>query len=355
MAIPRSKYVSDNEIGVYHCISRCVRRAFLCGQDVVTGKNFSHRKNWIVDRLRYLASIFAIEVCCYSVMENHSHEVLRTRPDMVAGWSDYEVAVHWLMLCPQKSRNKKPLPALEEQIQALAACSGRIAVLRKRLSSISWFMARLNEHIARAANKEDAIKGRFWEGRFKCQALLDEAAIAACMSYVDLNPIRAGIAATPEQSDFTSIQERIRAWQREQKASVPDKAISIKTEMQKLEDVVGGAYTEDGWLCPIQSNARRKGILQMTEAEYFDLIDRCGRMIRSDKRGSIDPKLDPILIRIGAIPERWIDTVISFRSKFQLAVGSPENLRKFATRIGSHWLKGLKAARSAFKLPSQNI
>ena len=76
-------------------------------------------------------------------------------------------------------------------------------------------MAQLNEFIARAANKEDKVKGRFWEGRFKCQTLLDEAAIAACMVYVDLNPIRSGVATTPEGSEFTSIQERIRAWQKE--------------------------------------------------------------------------------------------------------------------------------------------
>jgi hypothetical protein len=354
MAIPRSKYVTNREIGVYHCISRCVRRAFLCGQDAVTGKDFSHRKNWIVDRLRYLASIFAIEVCCYSVMENHSHEILRTRPDIVAIWSDQEVAAHWLMLCPQKCRKKgKLIPSLEEQIRALASCSERIAVLRKRLSSVSWFMAKLNEHIARAANKEDRVKGRFWEGRFKCQVLLDEAAIAACMSYVDLNPIRAGIASTPEESDFTSIQERIRAWQKGQNASVPDITISINAEIPK--DVVAVSNPNDCWLCPIQSNAHRRGILQMTEAEYFNLVDRSGRMIRSDKRGSMDPKLAPILIRIGAIPETWSETVSSFESIFRLAAGHPENLRNFANQIGSHWLMGVRTARSAFALSSQNF
>jgi hypothetical protein len=283
--------------------------------------------------LRYLASIFAIEVCCYSVMENHSHEVLRTRPDIVAIWTDQQVAAHWLTLCPQKCRNKgNPIPSLEEQIQALASCSERIAVLRKRLSSVSWFMAKLNEHIARAANKEDGVKGRFWEGRFKCQALLDEAAIAACMSYVDLNPIRARIAATPEQSDFTSIQERIRSWQKEQTTS--------------------DSSSNDSWLCPIHSNARRRGILQMTEEEYFDLVDRSGRMIHSNKRGSMDPKLAPILIRIGAIPESWCHTISSFRSIFRLAAGCPENLRKFANQIGSRWLKGVRTARSTFALPS---
>ena len=188
MALPRSKYVREGQEGVYHCFSRCVRRAFLCGFDVVTGRDFSHRKAWVVDRLRYLAAIFAIEVCAYAVMETHDHTILRTRPDIVATWSDREVARRWLTLFPQHRgvRGGTAGPA-EEEICALADNAERIAKLRRRLSSLSWFMGRLNEFIARAANKEDRVKGRFWESRFKCQVLLDEAAIAACMVYVDLN------------------------------------------------------------------------------------------------------------------------------------------------------------------------
>ena len=117
-------------------------------------------------------------------------------------------------------------------------------------------MGRLNEFIARAANKEDSVKGRFWESRFKCQNLLDDAAIAACMVYVDLNPIRAALAATPEESDFTSIQERIRAWHKEMmaSASVPDepnqnsKSGSFSQDMQKLEDKADSSNAIPEWL-----------------------------------------------------------------------------------------------------------
>jgi len=220
MALPRSKYVKEGQEGVYHCFSRCVRRAFLCGYDTLTQRDFSHRKTWLVDRLRHLAAIFAIEVCAYAIMENHYHTVLRTRPDIVATWSDWDVAFRWLTLFPLKDAT---VPPADEQIRALADCPERIAQLRKRLCSLSWFMGRLNEFIARAANKEDSVKGRFWESRFKCQNLLDDAAIAACMVYVDLNPIRAALAATPEESNFTSIQQRIRAWHTQMMAagSVP--------------------------------------------------------------------------------------------------------------------------------------
>ena len=374
MALPRSKYVRDGQEGVYHCFSRCVRRAFLYGFDPLTRRDFSHRKQALVDRLRHLAAIFAIEVCAYAVMENHYHTILRTRPDIVASWSDREIAARWLTLFPRHRRmGSAAIPPVEEDIYALAICPERIAKLRLRLCSLSWFMGRLNEFLARAANKEDGVKGRFWEGRFKCQALLDEAAIAACMVYVDLNPIRAGLAGSPEESDFTSIQERIRVWQNETMttASVPREAaqripsVSFASRMPMLENAgevsntvpkltSGKSHSFDGatlsacWLCPIPSDSRRRGILQMTPAEYFDLVDKSGRMTRSDKRGAIDVDLAPILQRIGANPNAWLETISGFGSRFCLAAGLLSNLRKFADQLGRRWLKGVATARAAF-------
>jgi REP element-mobilizing transposase RayT len=381
MALPRSKYVQEGQEGVYHCFSRCVRRAFLYGFDALTRRDFSHRKAWLVDRLRHLAAIFAVDVCAYAVMENHYHTILRTRPDIVATWSDREVASRWLTLFPRK---RKPwhtvIPPVEEEIRALAHCPDRIATLRQRLSSLSWFMGRLNEFIARAANKEDQVKGRFWESRFKCQALLDEAAIAACMVYVDLNPIRAGLAGSPEQSDFTSIQDRIRAWQMETMttASVPsnapqdmqsgssgseiplpenaaDMSNAIPERHSGVMSTFGGAAVSACWLCPIQSDSGRRGILQMTAGEYFDLVDKSGRMTQSGKRGAVDAELAPILLRIGANPDVWLETVSRFGSKFRLAAGLLANLRRFADQLGRRWLTGVAAARIAFASSSSPL
>ena len=366
MALPRSKYVQEGQEGVYHCFSRCVRRAYLYGFDALTGQDFSHRKAWLVDRLRYLAAIFAIEVCAYAIMDDHYHSILRTRPDIVATWSDHEVARRWLTLFPRR----RPLggasgPSIEEQIQALVDCPERIAKLRQRLCSLSWFMGRLNEYIARAANKEDGVKGRFWEGRFKCQALLDLVAIVSGMAYVDLNCVRSGVAKTPEESDFTSIQERIRAWQREMMAEtsqadqpkpssagkctvVPDNAESADSIADRPSD---GAQPRESWLCPIESGSGRRGILQMTTAQYFDLVDRSGRMVRPGKRGAIDADLAPILVRIGAKPDAWIETVSRFGSKFRLAAGRVSSLRSFADRLGVRWVQGVAAARACFASP----
>ena len=344
MGLARSTYVKDGQEGVFHCFNRCVRRAFLCGFDHATQRDFSHRKALLLDRLRFLASVFAIEVCAYAIMENHYHLILRLIPHLVAAWSDRDVAIRWLTLFPHRDRlTGQPLPPTELQIESLVSNSKRIEQLRKRLCSLSWFMGRLNEFVARAANNEDNVKGRFWESRFKCQALLDEAAIAACMVYVDLNPIRAGLSASPEESDFTSIQERIRAWQKQRENDASGAS----------SQVYSTNAASAGWLCPIQSDSNRRGILQITADEYFDLVDQSGRMLRSDKRGAIDADLAPILLRIGANPEAWIDTISRFESRFRLAAGLLSSLRNFADQIGRRWLAGLTSARTVFVTPAQ--
>jgi hypothetical protein len=362
MTLPRSQYVQDGQEGIFHCFNRCVRRAFLCGFDSVTGRNFSHRKEWLHDRLRFLTDIFAIEVCAFAILANHFHTILRTRPDIVARWSDWEVAGRWLTLCPKRHRKKaKSLSSLEEDIRALATNPELIAKLRRRLSSVSWFMAKLDEFIARAANKEDGVKGRFWESRFKCQALLDESAICSCMIYVDLNPIRAALADTPEDSDFTSIQERIYAWQNEgmqtfsnikstdhnlHANSACGNPVPLSTPEPSV--VSPASNSTEPWLCPISSDSNNRGILSVTTTEYFDLVDKSGRMIKSGKRGTIDSDLAPILLRIGVNPDAWFETISHFGSIFHVAAGLISNLRTFADRIGRKWLTGVSTARYAF-------
>jgi hypothetical protein len=310
-------------------------------------------------------------------METHDHTILRTRPDIVATWSDREVARRWLTLFPRhRGVRGGAAGSAEEEICALADNAERIAKLRLRLCSLSWFMGRLNEFIARAANKEDRVKGRFWESRFKCQVLLDEAAIAACMVYVDLNPIRAGRAGTPEESDFTSIQERIRAWRKEtmttasvatdapedvqsgsfgRETPMPENANPTPERDDTVSHSFDAAALSGCWLCPIESDSGRRGILRMTTAEYLDLVDRSGRLTRSDKRGAIDADLAPILLRIGANPEAWAETITCFGSNFRLAAGRLSNLRSFADELGRRWLKGVATARAAFATSSPQL
>ena len=209
--MPRSRksQISLEATPYYHCVSRCVRQAFLCGFDPLTQTSYEHRRQWVEDRLLWLGEIFAIDICAYAVMSNHVHVVLHINPAQSRQWSVEDVVMRWHRLYKGSFLSHRFLtgdpfsPAEQQAFEAL------VAQWRETLTSISRFMAVLNEGIARRANAEDNCTGRFWEGRFKSQALLDEQALAACMAYVDLNPIRAQMADTPEKSDHTSAQKRI--------------------------------------------------------------------------------------------------------------------------------------------------
>jgi len=160
------------------------------------------------------------------------------------------------------------------------------------------------------------------------------------MSVLSANPIRAGLADTPENSDFTSIQERIRCWQ--------EANLSANTDQPSPADQATGNPQVDSWLCPIISTPLRRGILDILETQYFDLVDQSGRFLRQGKHGSINPDLAPILSRMGAKPEAWIDTISRFGSKFHVAAGRVVSLKNFANKIGVHRITGLSAARASF-------
>ncbi|MEL4424045.1 transposase, partial [Shewanella algae] len=153
----------------------------------------------------------AIDLCAYAVMSNHLHLVLRVDLKTATEWTLEQVLQRWHLLYSGTLLSLRFLRGETLSDIEYLTLQQTTEVYRQRLMDISWFMRALNEPIARQANREDGCSGRFWEGRFKSQALLDDAAVLACMAYVDLNPIRAGIAKTPEDSDYTSIQRRIQA------------------------------------------------------------------------------------------------------------------------------------------------
>ena len=229
-AYARREIVDNTEVGIYHCVSRCVRRAFLCGEDALTGRNFDHRKDWIRNRLEELAGAFAIDVLGFAVMSNHLHVMVRIRPDLSCQLSDEQVARRWLRIF-RKRRDAAEAPNEPDvrELAMLLADPEAVALRRGRLADLSWFMRALCEPIARRANREDGVTGRFWEGRFKSQAVLDESAALACSIYVDLNPIRAGIAYTPESSEYTAAYERIVARQ----LNAAEQAVTEKIDQAK--------------------------------------------------------------------------------------------------------------------------
>ncbi len=314
--VNRREVLSEGEIQVVHCVNRCVRRGFLCGIDPLTGKDYEHRRQWIRRRLEFLAGIFGIDVLAFSAMSNHLHAVLRSRPDVVKDWADEEVARRWWNLFPQR-RNQDGSPAepAETDLNALMSDAKVLAELRGRLSSISWFMRCTSEVIARLANAEDECTGRFWEGRFKATVLPDEGAIAACMAYVDLNPVRAGIARTPESSEYTSVKERVADLKSAQEVSTAD-AQDVRIEH--------GACA--GWLAPVElepgrrrvrdkSTGRRasnRGCVFMSLSEYLHLLDWTGRQLQPGKKGSVPKHVPAILERLNLSAELWLNTVEQF-------------------------------------------
>lgn len=353
MTISRKSVVLDRSEGVYHCISRCVRRAFLCGEDSLTGKNFDYRKGWIKSRLEELSGIFGIDVCSYAVMSNHLHIVLRTRPDLWKKWSDDEVAERWWNLFPKRrKKDGSPAKPRARELEVIKSDEKRFKELRLRLGKLSWFMRCLNENIARKANKEDNCTGRFWEGRFKCQALLDEAAELTCMAYVDLNPVRASAADTPEKSDFTSVKDRIDTKVAKERVKKLKGKVLNNIQLNKLNKEKEKT-SNDKWLNPIgirkhTDKGRRKGILSISLNDYLELLDWTGRSIKSGKRGAIPDNLKPILTRLEIDVERWVDTILSFGKLFYRVAGKLKSITAKAKKAKQSFFKGIKASQLAF-------
>ena len=330
MTQSRDSLISLADTPHYHCISRCVRRAFLCGNDCYTGQSFEHRRQWMIDRIRDLTDVFAIEVCAYAIMSNHYHLVLYVNEAEIETCSYEDVCERWAKiysLSPLVLRwQKGELTSEAEKIVALSI----IDEWRLRLSSISWFMRCLNEFIARKANKEDHCKGRFWEGRFKSQALLDEKALLTCMAYVDLNPIRAKMAKSIETSEYTSIFERIH--ERADNTEKKDKEQSGKP----LVKFIGAEH-----------QLQPKGICYSL-LDYLELVDWTGRMIREDKRGVISDKTPALLAVLGLDNDTWIELASCFGKNYHGAVGSLEELAQFAEHTGKRWISGQSKLQRIF-------
>ena len=314
MTRPRSHIAPHHSPGAFHCIQRCVRRALLCGIDHYSGQSFEHRRGWIEKRIHLVAECFAVAIDAYAVMSNHLHLVLRIDPNEALRWTDDEVAARWVRLFPPREGSDV---AVEVKRLRLLADPARIDTLRQRLGNLSWLMRCLVEPIARRANREDGCKGRFWEGRYKCQALCDERAMLAAMAYVDLNPIRACMTDRLETSAHTSAAERI-----SQVGTEPAMATS------PLKPVAGSL----------------RPAFTITTADYLHILDWTGRQLAPGKRGRIAPEAPAILANIDHDATRWATRVAAFGSGWHRAAGSAQDLIAIAERMGQQWLKGIRLA-----------
>lgn len=305
MTKARSQQICLEATPYYHCVSRCVRKAYLCGIDFVTKHSYEHRRAWLEQEILKQAKVFAIDVAAYAVMSNHYHVVLHINKKKADSWSLDEVIERWHTLYKGNPLSQRYLKDPNFSDAELLKLTEFVEKWRERLMDISWFMRRLNEFISRQANYEDNCTGRFWEGRFKSQALLDEKALAACLAYVDLNPVRAKMANTPEDSEHTSVKAR------SEKAKVAHSPNHPNQQEKSLMPFVGNPRQDmpDG--------------LPFKLTEYLELVELTGRVIREDKRGYIEKHQPPILQRLGIGAESWVKMTTSFEKTFKDLVGNP--------------------------------
>lgn len=380
----RCEQFDHSEVCIVHVVQRCVRRAFLAGVDRGTGVDYSFRKEWIRRRMEALASVFAVDVLSYAVMSNHIHQILRNRPDVVKEWSDQETAIRWLKVFPGRRLEEHLAEPTDHDVQALCNDTERMIEIRKRLSDLSWFMRALAEPIARMANKQDECTGRFWEGRFKVQRIVDEAGLLACSMYVDLNPVRAAITDTPDRSVHTSAYDRI---QSEKGRTINSAAFDLKpvateeaaktiqnipvSELKKAKqkqrvNPTGRTVRRDAWLSPltmkptekagrpeVHSDGLRssdKGFLSLSMSDYLKLLRWTARQT-SSAMSNMPEALSKKLTSIGISAGMWRDLVWHWQKYFgrSVCVGKPNAMRQQAESTGHQWHRGQAAAACCFQ------
>lgn len=290
----------------YHCISRCVRGGFLMGEGL------EDRKRWIERRLEQLAASFAVSVGGFAIMDNHLHVLTRLDPDDAKEWTAEEVIRRWIAVYPPRTLDLDDSKLVTAWVQHQAQNLKQVELLRQRLSDLGWFMKSLKEPLSRMANKADGCRGAFWEARYKSIAILDTEALLATSVYIDLNPLAAGVAETPEKSDFTSIRQRVGH-------------VQNKGQIEALKAARGGSVAgcqaagdieQDHWLVPIENRpvnttgkvphaAKREGMVEtFSLGSYLLLVDYTGRLFRNGK-ARMSTAVQEVFERLSTSQEFW--------------------------------------------------
>ena len=331
MAIARIRQIDASVARWYHCTTRCVRRALLLDEGTFD------RKAWIENRIEELAQIFALAVGGFTVMTNHLHVLLRLDPKVAEGWSDEEVVRRWGRLFPPRDKFRQPVPISEAWVQDRLQDPAWVAQTRERLQSISWFMKCLKEPLSRLANREEKVRGAFFESRFKSVAILDDESLLAVATYIDLNPVAAGIAAVPESSEHTSIKTRVE--------HVEANGQIAQLEAAQQGSVAGSraaaAVEESLWLCPVEDrrmlDSSREGMLEgFSLGSYLLLVDYTGRIFR-DGKAAISAELAGIFDRLGISAESWrtrLEKLRAGRLFGRFFAASRDRLKKLAAGLG---------------------
>ena len=253
-------------------------------------------------------------------MSNHVHVVLSVNKSVALAWPVDTVLRQWHKMHKGTLLTQKYLKGELLSDSELDTVKVTAEVYRKRLFDISWFMRNLNEFIARKANEEDNCTGRFWEGRFRSQALLTEKALLSCMAYVDLNPIRAKVATNIQNSYHTSIHTRVvsNALNKKPiKGLMPFKSQRISKQHQCLN------FTLNNY-CELLNNS-----IEL-------LLDGSAQAAKQENCGNVN------LIGLGE--GQWIKVINDFENVFSFAAGDKASMEKFKERTNRKRMAKQKSA-----------
>ncbi|WP_422382053.1 hypothetical protein [Marinicellulosiphila megalodicopiae] len=329
MAVKRSAQIDLSLTSKFHCCTRTVRKAFILDDHSKDDPNKIDRRKWIEDRILFLTTVFAIDVCAYAVMSNHYHVILDVHKSVSDIWTPLEVVTRWHKIYKGTELSKsyvkgKNLTEIESDLVLEFAEN-----CRKKLHDISWFMRNINEPLARIANKEDDCKGRFWESRFKSQALLDEQALLTCMAYVDLNPIRANMSKTIQKSEFTSIKKRY------EKAKQAKNINNVNTQPKELSKLTGN-YSRT-----------KKNDIPIKVSSYIELVEWTGKQLR-DNKSSINKNTPSVLLEFNIDPNEFLYSAQNYGSQFHRMVGSIKSICNAMKHCDINKTAGMKKAKSLF-------
>jgi REP element-mobilizing transposase RayT len=339
MTVARSQLVDVNVTPWYHVISKTVRGASLLGQGQ------EDRKQWIEDRLEELSRVFAVEIAGFAVLDNHLHVLVRLCPELASTWTDAEVVRRWADVFPPRGSDRAPLEITQAWLDEKLRDAEFVARTRLRLADLGWFMKCLKEPLARRANREDNCRGAFWQGRYKSIAILDDEALLATCAYIDLNPVAAGIASTPEASPYTSVHSRIEHCREQDR--LDDLQAAREGSVAAAEAAWG--LDSDHWLCPLGDErghgAVRVGVLEgLSLGSYLQLVDWTSRLTR-DCKARVSSQVASILDRLGTSAEVWQATLQKlFSRSTELGVAFAfhrERLKEAAARRGCHHIANL--------------
>ena len=380
----RCEVFNPDEVCIVHTVQRCVRRAWLAGVDPASGKDYSFRREWIRRRMEALASVLAIDVLSYAILSNHLHLILRNRPDVVEALSDEQVAVRWLRVFPGRRLDEQLAEPTESDVRTLAGNAERIAEIRRRMSDISWFMRALSEPIARLANRQDECTGRFWEGRFRAQRIVDEAGLLACSMSVDLKPVRAALAESPEQSEFTSAYDRIESANGAKMDAAAFDLVPISSEdagqqlrqtpvdelkrqrRKRKRNPTGRRVLRDSWLSPLELESQTlagdaqvhagglrasdKGFLNLSCSDYLSLLRWTARQRCQEAVASVPKRLQSVLTKLGIEATMWRDLVWNYKRYYgkSSCAGKPESMAADAERLGKRFHRGQRQVVACF-------